>query len=659
MIDQEIRALKGPIVVFGAGGFVGANLFRKLSAVRDDVYAITHQEFVPWRLVDMDTSKVIHCDVSVPKDVQDLFSQHQFQTIFFLAAYGGYSRQTDVKKIYGTNFVGLLNVLQTATDQGFSSFVHAGSSSEYGTNSAAPAESSSLIPNSHYSVSKVSASYLLQFWNKQYNLPVINLRYYSVYGPWEEPSRLIPTLIKAGWEKRYPPLVDPDVSRDFIYVDDAVEATILAATKGVSKVPGESLNIATGKKTTIRDMVEEAKSIFQISQSPEWSSMENRSWDRKDWYGDPSKATEVLGWKASVSLRQGLEKTSAWLQNTPAVPDALDDRPLLQPTRLSAIVACYRDAEAIPIMHERLSKAFRQLKVDYEIIFVNDGSPDNTNEVGEKICAQDHHVIMVEHSRNFGSQSAFLSGMGVATGDAVVLLDGDLQDPPEVIPEFFKKWKQGFDVVYGQRVKREMGWFIHLFYKLFYRLFTALAYVKVPLDAGDFSLIDKKVVRELLLLPEIDQFLRGLRAWVGFKQISVDYVRPARMFGESTNNWFKNIKWARKGIFSFSFVPLDILFYGGIGFTIVSAVAAIFQIIYRILHPGLPHGLATIIVLILFFGGLQLMGISILGEYLGKVLEETKKRPKFIRKSIRMGREVFTNPHDIRSLLESRRVSLN
>src|ERR1019366_10190374 len=166
--------------------------------------------------------------------------------------------------------------------------------------------------------------------------------------------------------------------------------------------------------------------------------------------------------------------------------------------------------------------------------------------------------------------------------------------------------------------------------------------------------MDRRVVRELLALPETDQFLRGLRAWVGFRQTNVDYVRPERRFGRSTNNWFRNIGWARKGIFSFSLIPLDLLFYGGILFTGVSFVAAVLEIIYRLLHPSMPHGFATLIVLILFIGGIQLMGISILGEYMGKVLEESKHRPKYLRRSIRIGRRLYSTAAEIDQVLASR-----
>ena len=307
-------------------------------------------------------------------------------------------------------------------------------------------------------------------------------------------------------------------------------------------------------------------------------------------------------------------------------------------------------------MYERLVKTFNELKVRYEIIFVNDNSPDNQEEVIDVLCEKDPNVTGISHSRNFGSQSAFLGGMEIATGDAVVLMDGDLQDPPEIIPQFYDKWIEGNDVVYGVRVQREMKPWLHVFYKLFYKLFQKMSYIPIPRDAGDFSLIDRKVVKELVALPETEQFLRGLRAWVGFKQTGVPYVRPERMFGVSTNNWRKNIGWARKAIFSFSFTPLEMMSYAGFLLTGASMLGIIWQILAKfVFFPDTPRGMSTVIILIVFFGGLTILGISFLGEYISKIFEETKKRPKFIRTRIRAGQRIYHSADAIRELVEKRK----
>jgi glycosyltransferase involved in cell wall biosynthesis len=303
--------------------------------------------------------------------------------------------------------------------------------------------------------------------------------------------------------------------------------------------------------------------------------------------------------------------------------------------KLSPIIACYRDAEAVPHMYRRLVETFARIGCDYEIIFVNDGSPDDAREVLAAIAAADANVVVVNHARNFGSQSAFTSGMAIATGDACVLLDGDLQDPPELIEQFVEAWKGGCDVVYGERVGREATPLMRAFYKGFYRLFRRAAYVNVPLDAGDFSLIDRRVVDALNALPEKQRFVRGLRAWVGFKQAGVPYVRPERMFGVTTNSFRKNLGWARRAVVSFSYAPLD--FITGLALLIValSAVGLVAQVVVKLVAPNAaPQGLTTVITLILFIGGIQLLCLAIIGSYIAHMYEEVKGRPSYIVDSV-------------------------
>jgi glycosyltransferase involved in cell wall biosynthesis len=317
--------------------------------------------------------------------------------------------------------------------------------------------------------------------------------------------------------------------------------------------------------------------------------------------------------------------------------------------KLSAIIACYKDALAIPLMAERLQRVFAKIGVDYEIIFVNDGSPDNTQEILEELTAQNKKVKAITHSRNFGSQNAFTSGMKRMTGNACILLDGDLQDPPELIEAFFAKWMEGYDVVYGVRERREMPLIWELAYKLFYRVFRRMSYIKVPKDAGDFSLIDKKVVDVINQLPEKDRFVRGLRAWVGFEQIGVPYTRPERAFGVSTNNLWSNIRWAKKAIFSFSYLPLEFISISALGVALVAVLAITLQVLDRILRPNIPPGISTIIIVVLFLGAVQLFCIAFIAEYIGKIFEEVKSRPHFIvSKLLNFDNETLTLENDIR-----------
>lgn len=654
---DKIEKLKGPVFVFGASGFIGANLFNDIFKIRKDCYAVTHDATKAWRLklLNVPFENIIHCDILSDNSIKEVFEKYKPQTIFNLAAYGAYSKQNNVNLTYETNVLGTVNILQNCTKDMV--YIHAGSSSEYGFNCTSPKETDRVEPNSHYAVSKVSAAYLLEYYAKVAGLKTLNLRLYSIYGYWEEPDRLIPRLIENARKKGLPSLVSPDISRDFVFVEDCVEAFLDAALKIDDEKSGRSYNIATGRKTTMGDLVEVTRKAFSIAKEPEWGSMSNRKWDLAEWFGDPTAFETDFGWKARTSLEDGLIRYSQWqdaIQYEARVIPAFEN-PKLNPV-ITAIIACYKDAQAIPFMYERLVKTFNELKVRYEIIFVNDSSPDNQEEVINAICDKDPNVVGISHSRNFGSQSAFLSGMEIATGDCVVLMDGDLQDPPEIIPAFYEKWMDGYDVVYGVRVQREMKPHIHFFYKSFYKIFQGLSYIPIPRDAGDFSMIDRKVVKELVDLPETEQFLRGLRAWVGFKQTGVPYVRPERMFGVSTNNWTKNIWWAKKAIFSFSFAPLELMSYAGFGLTALSILGIFWQILAKFFFfPDTPRGLSTVIILIVFFGGLTILGISFLGEYITKIFEETKKRPKYIRTRIRRGPKAYKTADEIRALVKQLR----
>src|SRR5690606_32584050 len=228
--------------------------------------------------------------------------------------------------------------------------------------------------------------------------------------------------------------------------------------------------------TTIGDLISITRETFGIEQEPQWGRMGKRKWAMAEWYGDPSRINTDFEWTARTSLKEGKIHYKEWQDQVNYEETILPgfENAGLNPV-ITAIIACYKDAQAIPYMYERLVKTFNQLKVRYEIIFVNDNSPDNQEEVIDALCDKDPNVIGISHSRNFGSQSAFLSGMEIATGDAVVLMDGDLQDPPEIIPAFYEKWTEGYDVVYGVRMQREMKPWLHFFYKLFYQLFQKLS----------------------------------------------------------------------------------------------------------------------------------------------------------------------------------------
>jgi nucleoside-diphosphate-sugar epimerase/glycosyltransferase involved in cell wall biosynthesis len=631
-----IRSLHGPILVTGAAGFIGASLFKMVAAERSDVFAVARRGN-SWRLADVNEDQFIAVDLTDQSAVKNLLNNVTPQTVFDCVAYGAYSFERNTGRIYETNFLSVVGFAELLAARSISAFVHAGSSSEYGTNSAGPREDAVLEPNSDYAVSKVATSSYLRYMGRHRAFPCANLRLYSVYGPLEDTSRLIPNLVHRALAGGYPRFVDPRISRDFVYIDDVCAAFILTAAKMNPQMYGASFNIGSGTRTTIAELAALTKRIFGLQSDPEFGEMPARDWDLTDWYADPAAANEVLGWTAGVSLDEGLRSTARWV-------GGLDDErfsltgskaAVKEQRSLTAIIACYKDGQAIPVMYRRLTDTFRKLRIDYEIIFVNDASPDDSAEIIRQLSDGDHHVIGISHSRNFGSQMAFRSGMEIATKDGVVLLDGDLQDPPELIEAFYAKWEQGFDVTYGRRVKREMNFLWNAAYKTFYRVFAAFSYVPIPLDAGDFSLMDRKVVGWILQCPERDLFVRGLRAYVGFRQDGVDYVRPDRTFGHSTNNLFKNIEWAKKGIFSFSNTPLTVLTTAGVVSLAVSLLLAVVTATLRLLVPNIaPRGATTILIAILLFGSFNLFAIGLVGEYIAKIMAEVKGRPRLIRAAL-------------------------
>ena len=312
--SEMIAKLRGPIFVFGAGGFIGTNLLRKLIETRLDVYGLSQNYRRSYRLnrKDVPRRNLINCDLNRPQALKRLFEKYQPKTVFNLAAYGAYSSQKDIEQIYKTNFLSAVSLLELVVKHKVLLYVQTGSSSEYGLNSASPNEQSELIPNSHYAVSKASLSLLCKYYGKVLRQPVVHLRLYSVYGPFEEPSRLIPTLIKAANKGHFPKLVHSQISRDFIYIDDVISAFLTVGTKLKPKHFGDSFNVGTGKKTTIRQLALLTQKLFQLKDKPQFGQMINRRWDLANWYGNYDKMLSVFGWKPKYILEKGLLLTAAW-----------------------------------------------------------------------------------------------------------------------------------------------------------------------------------------------------------------------------------------------------------------------------------------------------------------------------------------------------------
>jgi len=314
---------------------------------------------------------------------------------------------------------------------------------------------------------------------------------------------------------------------------------------------------------------------------------------------------------------------------------------------LSVVVPCFNEEAVIELTHRHLVEALgADPSIDLEIVYVNDGSRDRTEQLLFELAAGDERVRVVSFTRNFGHQPAVSAGLQYASGDAVAVIDADLQDPPEVILRLVAKWREGFDVVNAVREKRKEGVAKRLAYALFYKLYRRLASIDVPLDSGDFALMDRRVVDVMNSLPEKNRFVRGLRSWSGFRQTGVAYERAPRAAGETKYSWRKLLRLAFDGIVNFSTAPLTFIFGLGVATAVLALGAAVVYLVARIFAipifgytPGEAPGFTTLILTILFFSGVQLISIGILGEYLGRIYEETKMRPTFVVKEVRGARE--------------------
>ncbi|MFI5402156.1 MAG: glycosyltransferase family 2 protein [Planctomycetota bacterium] len=302
--------------------------------------------------------------------------------------------------------------------------------------------------------------------------------------------------------------------------------------------------------------------------------------------------------------------------------------------RISVVVPAHNEEKVLRELHQRLRAVFAALPgVEPEFLIVNDGSTDGTQRVLEELRREDPAVAYVDLSRGFGKEIALSAGLDHATGDAVVLIDADLQDPPELIPAFIEHWKQGYDVVYGRRIRRDGETILKKTTAyLFYRLIQRVSRIQIPPDTGDFRLLSRRAVEALRQLPEHHRFMKGLFAWVGYPQKAVPYVREPRHAGDTKFNYWKLWNFAIEGITSFSTAPLKVASYLGLAIAAVALLGAV-VIVFKTLAFGDPvAGYPSLMTAVLFLGGVQLVSVGVLGEYVGRIFNETKRRPLYFVK---------------------------
>lgn len=304
---------------------------------------------------------------------------------------------------------------------------------------------------------------------------------------------------------------------------------------------------------------------------------------------------------------------------------------------ISLVVPCYNEFEVLDELYSRLSAAAKSWNEEYEVVLVDDGSMEETWRKITAIHNRDPLWKVIRFSRNFGHQTAVSAGIFYAKGDCIIILDADLQDPPEELHRFLAKWREGYEVVYGIRTKRKEGILKKSAYKIFYRILLRFSQVPIPYDSGDFCLIDRKVADLLRMMPERNRFVRGLRAWAGFRQVGIVYERQARKAGEPQYTFSKLLQLAVDGVFSFSIFPLRLATYLGLFVSFVAFLGVLFTFLQRIfvryfeqIGLGPVPGFATIVIAILFLGAVQLVCLGIIGEYIGRIYEEVKQRPLWV-----------------------------
>ena len=304
---------------------------------------------------------------------------------------------------------------------------------------------------------------------------------------------------------------------------------------------------------------------------------------------------------------------------------------VLKSMEISIVVPLYNEEKNIRLMHDRLVSSILKITSNFEIIYVNDGSKDNSFLELVKLSKEDERVKYINFSRNFGHQIAVTAGLDYSKGAAVVIIDGDLQDPPEVIPEMYAMYKEGFEVVYGQRLKRKGdNFFKKITAKYFYRILKKITSINIPLDTGDFRLIDQKIVKDLKNMPEQNKFLRGQIAWLGYRQTSVFFERDERKFGETGYPFSKMLKFALDGITGFSDVPLQFVTKTGIFISFISFLVILYAIFSHFILERTITGWTSLIISSMFIGGVQLISVGIIGEYISRINKNVQNRPLYI-----------------------------
>lgn len=637
------------IFITGGTGFFGKNILNYLiqHKIRPQRVTILSRNVAKFKLAYPELSQAEWLDF-VQSDIRNLEWNNQAYDYFIHAA-TSVTEQSSSDILFNEIVIGTDKALSFAKKANVRVFVNISSGGVYAQNKQlVPLQESAALtaditnPKASYGIGKISAEHLACTYSLNSAMKVLTLRCFCFAGKYLDAQHFaIGEFIQKALKNEVITInAGTGIYRSYLSTDDLVNKMLqLTLLSELSNEQYSVYNLGSDQAINLHDL---ARFVVKTLDSSSEIITPNQNAEPINYYVPHIAKLNSIIQVQTQPLEKIIHDTAEYYRQNKLASLNKDDISCLPSNQginharnsVSAIIACYNDAQAIPIMAERLVKVFTKCEIDYEIIFVSNGSRDNSIEVIQELSRNNARISGVTHSRSFEqtSQASFLNGMSLSTKQACVLLDGDLQDPPEMIEDFVSKWREGYDIVYGIRHKREAPLFVQIGSKIFYRLFDKLSAVPMPHDAGDFSLIDRRPMEYMLSSQEHDVLIRGMRAFVGFKHTGIKYFRPERMFGKSSNNFFKLIMWLKKGIFSYSRKPLDWMTTAGFALVSLSVLLAAIQIVIRIFMPdATPHGLTTIILLIMFFGSFTILGISILGEYIAKIVEETKNRPVYIR----------------------------
>lgn len=532
------------ILITGAHGFIGSHLLNIFSLAGVPCRGLSSgRNTSNVRLNESAKRNLTLCDLSHHESVQLHFEG--ITSVIHTATFGAYAWQDQSEEVF-KQVTQTENLLRLAKNAQVEAFIHLGSSSEYGNTCDFAREDQPLHCNSLYSLAKAQCHSLVSYYGKELRLPALTLRLFSIYGPGEDPQRLIPQICHSVLQSDALTLAKPQVARDFVYVFDLLELILQSLSTIKPQDYGEAFNVCSGTQTTLQNISDLLAQDFSFSQI-QWDVSVGKSWDLTRWSGCPEKTQTRFSWRPKTNFSEGLQLSIAYYRQNPHLLDPTAFKPQ---RKISVIAPCFMDLQSIPLLFERLCAVFHNLNYDFEFIVIDDQSPDKAYDALKERAIKDARWILAKHTRNFGSQAIFMHGMELATGEALILMDGDLQDPPELIPEFIRHWEQGAHLVLGKRVAREEGLWFSLKCKIFYRLWNLVSRIEIPLDCGDFGLISKEAAQQIIHLRARVKLWRSLRAYPEYKTVLVPYKRPCRAFGYSTNSNRKLFLWTLKFIFS-------------------------------------------------------------------------------------------------------------